>query len=273
MGMDRELKAAAMIDSQLLETAEFFVAADLRLAAILSDSEIFGADARRAHRAAQVEVFERATDASITLAHDPAKQSAVARLDRRLHKARHISEPDFFQYAVLMPWILARAFSVGAMGYSSLLPPDEYWIYDIAIDPRKGADPGKAGEAMRDMITPILASDTRTELVLPGPWPSDHPFYRHNGTGGQKRVSVDRLLAGGIRTPDSHQDVGLQLADYVAHVIFSVAQRGEEGATAAWRLLAPLAMRTEDGLPLKVRAIRDADQSPWQEERYQRLLP
>jgi predicted N-acetyltransferase YhbS len=65
----------------------------------------------------------------------------------------------------------------------------------------------------------------------------------------------------------------LQLADYVAHVIFSVAQRGKAGATAAWRLLAPLAMRTEDGQPLKVRAIRDADQSPWQEERYQRFLP
>jgi hypothetical protein len=271
--MDRELKAAEMTDSQLLETAEFFAAADLRIAAILSDSEIFGADARRAHRVAQVEVFERATEVSITVAHDPIKQRAVARLDTRLHSPRHISEPDFFQYAVLMPWILARAFSVGVQGYPSLLPPDEDWIYDIAIDPRKGADPGKAGEALHDMITPILVSDPRTELVVPGLWPSDHPFYRHNGTGGKGRVSVDRLLAGGLRTPDSHEDAGLQLADYVAHVIFSVAQRGEEGATAAWRLLAPLAMRTEDGLPLKVRAIRDADQSPWQEERYQRFLP
>jgi hypothetical protein len=269
--MPRELKAGEMFDGQLLEVAEFFVDADLRLVGIISDSEIFGFEAQRAHRAAQVAEFERARAVSKTAAGDPHKSAAIERLRTRFHNPRHISMPDFFQYAVLMPWLLARALSAGTVGYRTLLPPLESWSFDIAVDPRKGADPGKAGEALRDIVAPIFATDTRTELVVPGEWPVDHPFYRQNGIGEGKRVATNRILAGGLRTPSSDQDAGLQLADYAAHVLYSLAHRGEDGALAAWRLLAPLAMRTEEGLPVKVRAAVDADQSPWKKERYRRF--
>lgn len=269
--MPRELKAGEMDEEQLLEVAEFFVNADLRFVGIISDSEIFGPEAQDAHRAAQVAEFERATAASKTAAGDPRKAEAIERLRTRLHSPRHISAPDFFQYAVLMPWLLARALSAGTVGYQALLPPEEHWSFDIAVDPREGADPGKAGEALRDIVQPIFAADARTELVVPGKWPPDHPFYQQNGIGEEKRVATDRILASGLRTPDSHEDLGLQLADYVAHVLYSLAHRGEKGALAAWRLLSPSAMRTEEGRPVKVRAAVDADQSPWQEERYRRF--
>ena len=270
--MPGELKASEMDDRQLLEMAEFFVVADLRIVGKLSDSEIFGPEAQSAHRAAQVAVFERSAAASKTAAGDPSKSAAIARLHTRFHNQRHISAPDFFQYAVLMPWLLARSLSAGAVGYMSLLPPAENWSFDIAIDPREGADPGKAGEALRDIVGPIFAADTRTELIVPGEWPADHPFYLRNGIGKEKRVATSRILAGGLRTPGSDQDAGLQLADYAAHVLYSLANRGEEGALAAWRLLAPLAMRTEEGWPVKVRAVVDADQRPWEKARYQRFL-
>ncbi len=270
--MPRELKAGEMDEGQLLEVAGFFVDADLRLVGIISDSEIFGPKAQRAHRAAQVAEFERSAAASKTAAGDPSKSAAIARLRTRFHNQRHISAPDFFQYAVLMPWLLARALSAGAIGYTTLLPPAESWSFDIAVDPREGANPGKAGEALRDVVGPIFAADTRTELVVPGEWPADHPFYRRNGIGEEKRVATDRILSGGLRTPRSDEDAGLQLADYAAHVLYSLAHRGEEAALAAWRLLAPLAMRTDEGLPVKVRAAVDADPSPWQKERYRRFL-
>ncbi len=270
--MPRELKASGMDDRQLLEMAEFFVAADLRIVGILSDSEIFGPEAQCAHRAAQVAEFERSAAASKTAADDPRKRAAIARLRTRFHNQRHISAPDFFQYAVLMPWLLARSLSTGAVGYRTLLPPAENWSFDIAVDPREGADPGKAGEALRDIVAPIFAADTRTELVVPGEWPADHLFYRRNGIGEEKRVAADRILAAGLRSPDSDQDAGLQIADYAAHVLYSAAHRGEEGAVTAWRLLVPLAMRTEEGLPVKVRAAVNADQRPWEKARYQCFL-
>jgi hypothetical protein len=239
---------------------------------MLSDSEIFDPEAQCAHRTAQVAEFERSAAASKTAAGDPSKSAAIARLQTRLHNQRYISAPDFFQYAVLMPWLLARSLSAGPVGYMSLLPPAENWSFDIAIDPREGADPGKAGEALRDIVGPIFAADTRTELIVPGEWPADHPFYLRNGMGKEKRIATSRILAGGLRTPGSDEDVGLQLADYAAHVLYSLARRGEDSALAAWRILEPRAMRTEEGLPIKVRAAVDADQSPWEKERYQRFL-
>lgn len=270
--MDAELKAGRMNGDQLMEMVAFLERERLPVVAVVTDSEIFDMAAQRQWRKEQVEMFEAAADRSTRAIEDPLTRSRVQRIRTRLPSERHVSPPNFLQYFVLMPWLLSRAFSAANFCFRELDPGDDSWTYDIAVDPREGADPGKTGQLLRDSVDAIYAGNTGTALFVPPEWPANHPFRVRNADPEVGTISPRQLLAGGIRTPDSHADAGLQLADFAAHAIHSVVRDRDESSLALWRRLRALMVPTDDGLPLKVWGWGDEEPSDEAEERYRRLL-
>jgi hypothetical protein len=270
--MDAELKAGRMNGDQLMEMAAFLERERLPVVAVVTDSEIFNIAAQRQWREEQVELFEAAADRSTRAIEDPPTRSRVQRIRTRLPSERHVSPPNFLQYFVLMPWLLSRAFSAANFRFRALDPRDDSWTYDIAVDPRVGADPGKTGQLLRDSVDAIYAGNTGTALFVPPEWPADHPFLARNADPETETISSRQLLAGGIRTPDSQTDAGLQLADFVAHAIHSVVRDRDEHSLALWRRLRPLMVPTDDGQPLMAWAWGDEEPGDEAEERYRRLL-
>lgn len=61
-----------------------------------------------------------------------------------------------------------------------------------------------------------------------------------------------KVFADGIVSDHSHLDAGLQLADFVAHVIWSVIRNPGDAASDVWALLARRVMPTPEGPPIKV---------------------
>jgi hypothetical protein len=171
-----------------------------------------------------------------------------------------------------MPWLLSRSFSGANFRFRDLAPAEDSWTFDIAVDPREGADPGKTGQLLRDSVDAIYAGNKSTSLFIPPEWPQDHPFLIRNADPEVGVVSPRQLLAQGIQTPGSHSDAGLQLADFAAHTIHSAVRLGDDGAMAVWRKIRPLMVDTDEGWPLKVWGAPDEPASAAAEERYTRLL-
>jgi hypothetical protein len=268
--MPIELKGNAMGGTQLSEVAEFLQRERLRIVAAVTDSRIFSLEAQRRWRALQVEKFEAAVSVSRQVEIDPTTRDRVRRLQTRLPSERHVKPPNFLQYFVLMPYILSRSLSAGLVCFRTL--PSDSWVFDIAVDPRDGADPGKAGKLLRDSVDAIFASDKKTTLLVPGEWPDDHPFKVKNADPEVGELSPRQILARGIQTPNSHEDPGLQIADVVAHSIFSAVRDGDDEAVAIWGRLQGLMMPTEDGRPVMVWGAHDEAATPADERRYLRLF-
>ncbi len=271
-GMEDELKAGGMDRDQLMELAAFLDRESLPIVGVVTDSDIFDIDAQRRWRRKQVDRFEEAAARSRRAVEDPDIRARVERNRRRLPSERLIKPPNFLQYFVLMPWLLSRSFSAANFRFRDLSPGDDSWTFDIAVDPREGADPGKSGQLLRDSVDAIYAGNDSTALFIPPEWPQDHPFLLRNADPEVGLVSPKQLLAGGIQTPDSHADAGLQIADFAAHVIHSVVRSGDEEAMAVWKRLRPLMVATDEGLPLKVWGAYDETAGARDEARYQRLL-
>ena len=269
--MPEELKACEMNSSQLMEMVKFFEAQDLRVVGVVTDSRIFTIEAQRRWRALQVEKFEEAATRSRRAIEDSIVRDRVARLRTRLPSERHVKSSNFLQYFILMPWLLSRALSAGLLAYRQFLPDADSWVFDVAVDPRDGADPGKPGELLRDSLDAILASDDGTALLIPAEWPADHPFKVRNADPEVGAVSSRQIFAQGICTPDSHADDGLQLADFAAHVIYSAVRDGDSKAMTIWRRLRSLAMPTNDRRPLMIWGAPDEEVSIEDEARYARL--
>jgi hypothetical protein len=271
-----ELKAATMHKKQLEAVAEFIITEDLTIAAIATDSHIFPPEAQLEWRHRQVRIFRAAADRSRRALQDREVRERVERTRRRIHQTRHVSQPNFLQYAVLRPWLLAHLLSAGLLVYSRLSDSDEGWQMDIAMDAQPGADPGKAGDLLRDSLEAIFASDERTALRMPGDWPDDHPFKVKNNDPELGGVSVRQVLATGLKSCKSHEDPGLQLADFAAHLVLtSLREPVDAEALDIWRtlVLASRIMPTEDGWPIKAwawPADRVADEDL---RRYERLIP
>jgi hypothetical protein len=271
-----ELKAADMNDAQLMDVARFIIAENLTAAAIATDSRIFTADAQREWRERQVAVFRASAARSRRAVEDEHVKERVARLRRRMHQLRHVSQPNFLQYAVLMPSLLAHLISAALLTYSTLSVTDEGWLIDVLMDERPGADPGKAGDVLRDSVEAILASDDRTALRMPAEWPADHPFKVKNRDPEIAAVSARQVLAGGLKSGRSDADAGLQLADFVAHLILTLLRDPDDrGAMLAWTALvrAPRVMPTEEGWPIKAWAWPAEDVADEDMQRYERLVP
>jgi len=245
---------------------------NLPIVGVVTDSEIFDIAAQRRWRIKQVTFFEEAVARSRRATEDPNIQARVARIGRRLPNERRIKPPNFLQYFVLMPWLLARSFSAANFRFRDLPPAEDSWVFDIAVDPRKGADPGKTGQLLRDSVDAIYAGNDSTALFIPPEWPQDHPFLVRNADPEVGVVSPRQLLAKGIQTPESHSDAGLQLADFATHAIHSAVRNGDDEAMAVWGLLQPLMVNTDEGWPLKVWGAHDEPVSATAEERYTRLL-
>lgn len=203
---------------------------------------------------------------------DRKRTAVVERIRRDLPKERRIKPPNFLQYFVLMPWLMSYSFSAANFRFRDLAPADDSWTFDIAVDPRRGADPGKAGRLLRDSVEAIYAGNDSTALFIPPEWPPAHPFLVRNADSEVSVVSPRQLLRGGIQTPDSHADAGLQLADFAAHVIYSVVRNGDEEAMAVWKKLRPSMVPSDEGRPLKVWGAHDEPAGTADEARYQRLL-
>jgi hypothetical protein len=153
--------------------------------------------------------------------------------------------------------------------YSATTFRNDSWAFDIVLDEKGGADPGKAGQLLRDSVEAIFASDVRTELRVPVEWSNDHPFLRRNIDPEHGTITVPRVLSGGIRAEKSHRDPGLQLADLVAHVIWRAVRNPNDEVTAAWQVLGAQLMPTDDGWPIKVWAANNAKRAD--EARYKQL--
>ncbi|HKN45848.1 MAG TPA: DUF3800 domain-containing protein, partial [Propionibacteriaceae bacterium] len=218
---EREMKARSLGDSELVEAVEFLRAEELVAGAIVTDSRIFPHEQQVNWRRRQFEEFESSAARSHRAREDVEVAAKVERLRRRMNRARHVSQPDFLQYAVLMPWLLAHLMNAALLTYRDDAFLDDSWAFDIVLDMKSGADPGKAGELLRDSVEAIFASDTRTELRVPKEWSGDHPFLQRHIDPERGTITVPRILQGGIRTDDSHLDPGLQLADLVAHIVWS----------------------------------------------------
>jgi hypothetical protein len=270
--MPRELKACNMKELELGEMAEFFQTQGLPVVGVVTDSKIFSIDAQKRWRSLQVEKFKEAAARSTRAIDDPLVRDRVARLHTRLPSERHVKSPNFLQYFILMPWLLSRALSTGLLAYRDLPSDADSWIFDVAVDPRDGADPGKPGELLRDSLDAILASDDGTALLMPAEWPVDHPFKVRNADPEVGAVSSRQIFARGICTPDSHTDAGLQLADFVAHVIYSVVRDEDDEAKVLWEKLQPQALPTNDGRPLMIWGAPDEGASAEDEGRYERLF-
>jgi hypothetical protein len=271
-----ELKATELDDSQLMDVTQLVIAEDLTVAAIATDSRIFTAEAQTEWRKRQVAVFTEAADRSKRAVEDLQVKERIERTRRRMHQLRHISQPNFLQYAALMPWLLAHLISTSLLAYRALAPAEDSWLLDVLIDERPGADPGKAGQLLRDSVEAIFASDDRTALRMPGEWPADHPFKTKNRDPEIPAVSARQLLAGGVNSARSDSDAGLQLADFVAHLVVSLLKNpGDAGAMRAWTELirAGRVMPTEDGWPIKAWAWPEQDEPNSDTERYERLIP
>ena len=210
---EKELKAAGMELEAFTDTARFIVDTGLSVAAVACDSHIFTAESQQRWREGQLANLNAAADASWRVKSDPTLAARVERARRRMKSNRAVKQPNFLQYSILMPWLVSRLLSAALITNRALVPPDESWMFDVAIDPRQGADPGRPGKLMRDSLQPIYASADSTELIVPGEWPPTHPFYVQNNDPEAGRVSPRQLLARGINTPDSHSDAGIQLAD------------------------------------------------------------
>lgn len=270
--MEDELKAHGMDQEQLIEMVAFMEQENLAIVGVVTDSEIFDIAAQRRWRTKQVALFEEAAARSRRAVEGAEIRARVERFRRRLPKERLIKPPNFLQYFVLMPWLLSRSFSAANFRFRDLVPTEDSWAFDIAVDPREGADPGKSGQLLRDSIDAIYAGNDSTALFIPPEWPHDHPFLVRNADTEVGVVSPRQLLADGIKTPDSRSDNGVQLADVAAHVIHSAVRRQDNEATGAWRKLRPLMVVTDEGWPLKVWGANDETASATAEGRYRALL-
>lgn len=269
-----ELKAAQMEDDQLMEIARFILAEGLTVAAIATDSRIFTADDQKRWRELQVELFRQAADRSERAQTDAAIAGRVERLHRRMHQVRHIRPANFLQYGILVPWLIAHLLSSALVAYRRLPPDEDSWIMDVVLDAKGGADPGKPGELLRDSIEHVLVGDERTALRMPAEWPADHPFKVRNTDWDKPVISARQVLVKGIHVLESHEDPGLQLADFVAHLVWTLIRHPEnDGAVAAWRTLAPRISPTEDGHIIKVWAWPGDGLTEEDELRYARLIP
>jgi hypothetical protein len=267
-----ELKAEQMNHSQLLEVARFIAREELTVAAIATDSRVFTAADQAAWREWQYEKFVEAADRSERAKNDPEIAERIARLRRRMAARRHIKPADYLQYGALMPWLIARLIMVSLVAYRALPPGDDSWVMDIVLDAKGAADPGKAGELLRDALEHILVGDDRTALWIPPEWPNDHPFFARNTDPERPVISARQVLAAGIHPGSSHEDAGLQLADFVAHVLLTlIREPTDEGALAAWRALAPRIAGTDDGWPFKVWAWAEGDLPPAELARYEAM--
>lgn len=265
-----ELKASQLGDSDLVEAAKFFAAENLVTGAIVTDSRVFPFKRQLDWRRRQFEIFTKAAKQSRRAREVPEIAGKVERLRRRMDRARHVSPPDYLQYAILMPWLLAHLMKAALLRYRGPAFRGDSWAFDIVLDEKGGADPGKAGQLLRDSVEAIFASDARTELRVPVEWSSDHPFLRRHIDPERGTITVPRILSGGIGAERSHHDAGLQLADLVAHVVLRAVRNPEDSAaTEAWRALGTTLMPTDNGWPIKVWASDDA--APADEERYRRL--
>ena len=64
------------------------------------------------------------------------------------------------------------------------------------------------------------------------------PFLQRHIDPERGTITVPRVLQGGIRTDESHLDPGLQLADLVAHIVWSaVVNPDDEAAIKVWQAL------------------------------------
>jgi len=271
--MPDELKAGSMTDEQLLELAEFILAENLTVSAIATDSEVFTAAAQQEWRRLLTENFRAAADRSVRATEDEQVSARVRRAGVRMHQPRHVSSADFLQYQVLMPWLLNQLMSAALSRYRSLPAEKDCWVFDIVMDAREGADPGKSGDLLRDTIEAILAGHSSFSLFVPPEWPSTHPFVVRNSDPQENVISVPQTLAKGITSSHSHEDPGLQLADYVAHVVYTLLREpGEVGASAAWSALYPAITPTPDGWPIKVWAWAEGELDDVDVSRYSRLV-
>lgn len=250
-GVD-ELKANAMNTEQLMVLARLVADHELTVAAIATDARIFTAEAQRRWRDRQTAVFLEAVDRSTRAKNDPDVVERVGRTRRRINHDRHIKQPNFLQYGILAPWLLAHLTCAALYAYRDLPPDLDSWLMDYVVDAKEGADPGKAGKLLRDNIEYILVRDPRTSLFVPPEWPVDHPFKVRNRDWEQPVISPRKVFADGIVSDHSHLDAGLQLADFVAHVIWSVIRNPGDAASDVWALLARRVMPTPEGPPIKV---------------------
>jgi len=271
-----ELKAGEMDDAQLMEVAELVIAENLTVAASATDSHIFTADSQALWRERQLAVVTAAAARSRRAVEDKQVAERVARVQRRTRTERHIKQPNYLQYGILMPWLVSHLLSTSLLVYRTMAPENDSWLMDIVIDERPGADPGKAGDLLRDSVEAIFASDDRTALRMPSEWPSNHPFKIKNTDPEVDTISVRQVLSGGINPGVSHDDAGLQLADYVAHLVFALLRDpNDQGAQRAWRALvrAPRVMPMQDGRLIRVMAWPGEHMTEADKLRYERLVP
>ena len=257
-GMDRELKGGDMNDEQLLQIAEFISGEGLATCMIAADSEMFPAAAQHEWRHRLTETFRAAADRSQRAAKEKTPADRVARTRTRIHRERHVSAAGFLQYQVLMPWLLNQLMSAANFRYSELPAARDSWVFDIILDAREGADPGKSGDLLRDTIEAILVGHDAFSLYVPSTWPPTHPFIVRNTDPEVGLISARQTLAAGINHGHSHEDPGLQLADVVAHLLHTLLREpSEPGATHAWSALYEAIIPTADGWPVKVWAWGD----------------
>lgn len=272
-GMPDELKAGGMTDEQLLALAAFIVAENLTVSAIATDSEVFTVAAQKEWRRLLTENFRAAADRSARAIEDEQVAARVRRTSVRMHQQRHVSSAGFLQYQVLMPWLLNQLMSAALFRYRSLPADKDAWVFDIVTDAHEGADPGKSGDLLRDTIEATLAGHPSFSLFVPPEWPPTHPFIVRNTDPEENVISIRQTLAKGINSSHSHEDPGLQLADYVAHVLYTLLRvPAEPGASAAWSALYPAITPTPDGWPIKVWAWAEGKLDDVHVDRYASLV-
>jgi len=271
-GMPREIKGSALDQEQQAEVIEFLAAAGIAAVAVISDSRIFPAEEQSCWRQRQMKLFEAAVERSRRVHEDQAVRERVEDIARWLPNEQRLKQPNFLQYFILTPRLIALGVAAALRANRDLAWDQDRWTFEIAFDPREGADPGKAGKLLRASIEAIFVSDERTALMMPAEWPDDHPFKVRNADSETGCLSPRQVFIAGLETRDSHEDPGIQLADVVAHVIFSALRHGTEDDLALWRRLRPLMYVTEEQLPFYAWHAPRKLISDEEEARYRQLL-
>ena len=62
-----------------------------------------------------------------------------------MNRARHVSQPDFLQYAVLMPGLLAHLMNAALLTYGGDAFLNDSWALDIVLDRKSGAIQARRG--------------------------------------------------------------------------------------------------------------------------------
>jgi hypothetical protein len=213
----RELHAAKMMPSQLVDVCAWIGASPLTWVATYTDSRLFPFAQQLDWRARQQAKAEAAIAASRTLPNDDVRRSTVATMRGRLEHDSRVTTSEYLEFLILYPAVVGKAVQAAIAVYQDEAYAADFYGFVLEFD---GKLRGKRSRAEKTMVTAlryILVGDDRFALDLP-PWPDDHPCFVNHPGGTPRSIAVTEVLRD-LQFPDSSDSNLVQLADVIANLL------------------------------------------------------